>query len=97
MAEAPDRVELERSGGFANIKVRASVPMPDLAADERDGLDALLARPPAAEATPGMPDLHQYDLSIVVGGETHHVRLGEMEIDDRLRPLIKRLEREATS
>jgi Emfourin len=96
MAEAPDRVDLVRTGGFANIAVRASVPAPALTADEKAGLDALLALPPAAEAVAGAPDRQQYDVSIVVGDKTHHVRLGEHEVDERMRPLIRRLERDAS-
>ena len=95
MAEVPDRVDLVRTGGFANIAVRASVPAPALTEDEKAGLDALLARPPAADAVAGAPDRQQYDVSVVVGGKTHHVRLGEHEVDERVRPLIRRLEREA--
>jgi hypothetical protein len=95
MAEVPERVELVRSGGFANIPVRASVPGHALDPHEQAGVDALLARPPAGDAVPGAPDRQQYDLSVVVGEKTHHVRLGEHEVDDRLRPLIRRLERDA--
>jgi hypothetical protein len=95
MAEVPERVELVRSGGFANISVRASVPRNVLNPQEQAGVDALLARPPAGHAVAGAADRHQYDLSVVVGEKTHHVRLGEHEVDDRLRPLIRRLERDA--
>lgn len=96
MADVPERVELVRSGGFANIQVRASVPGHALDLHERAGVNALLARSPAGDAVPGAPDRQQYDLSVVVGEKTHHVRLGEHEIDDRLRPLIERLERDAS-
>ena len=95
MAEVPDRVDLVRSGGFANITVRASIPGHALDPHEQAGVDALLARPPTDDAVPGAPDRQQYDLSVVIGDETHHVRLGEHEVDDRLRPLIRRLERDA--
>lgn len=95
MAEVPDRVELVRTGGFANITVRASVAAPDLDEAEKAGLDELLARPAAEETAAGAPDRQQYDVSISVGGTTHHVRLGELDLDDRLRPLIRRLERDA--
>lgn len=91
----PDRVELVRSGGFANITVRASVLVSALDPHERAGVDALLARPLADDAVAGAPDRQQYDLSIVVDEKSHHVRLGEHELDDRLRPLIRRLERDA--
>ena len=95
MAEVPDRVELVRTGGFANITVRASVPGRDLDPPELEGVAAALAREPATAAVPGAPDRQQYDLSVVVGERTHHVRLGEQEVDDRLRPLIRRLVRDA--
>ena len=96
MTKVPERVDLVRSGGFANITVRASVPGHALDPDEQAGVAALLARPPADDAVPGAPDLHQYDLSVVIDQQTHHVRLREHEIDDRLRPLIRRLERDAS-
>lgn len=95
MADVPERVELVRSGGFANIPVRASVPGHALDPQEQAGVDALLARPPAGDAMPGAPDRQQYDVRVVAGGQTHHVRLGEHEVGDRLRPLIRRLERDA--
>ena len=97
MADVPERVELVRSGGFANITVRASVAATELDPEEQAGVDALLALPAAGgDAAPGAPDRRQYDLSIIVGGRTHHVCLGEHELDDRLRPLVRRLERAAT-
>ena len=65
MAAVPDRVELVRSGGFANITVRASVPGRALDAHELAGVAAILAREPATEAVPGAPDRQQYDLSVV--------------------------------
>jgi len=95
MTEVPDRVELVRSGGFANITVRACVAGRALDPPELAGVAAILAREPAAEAVPGAPDRQQYDLSVVVGEQTHHVRLGEHEVDDHLRPLIRRLVRDA--
>lgn len=95
MAAVPERVELVRSGGLANITRRASVSGPALDEHEQAGVDALLARGGADEAVPGSPDRFQYDLSIVVGDTTHHRRLREHEVDDRLRPLIRRLERDA--
>ena len=95
MVEIPDRVELVRTGGFANITVRACVPGLELDPHELAGVAAVLAREPATAAVPGAPDRQQYDVSVVVGEETHHVRLGEQEVDDRLRPLIQRLVRDA--
>jgi hypothetical protein len=95
MAEQPERIELERSGGFANIPVRASVSGEALEPHERAGVEALLDRAPAGEAASGAPDRFQYDVTVVSGDRRHHVRLAEHEVDERLRPLIDRLERDA--
>jgi hypothetical protein len=96
MPGEPDRIELERSGGFANIPVRASVPTDALAPEERAGIDALLSRDPPTEDAPGEPDRYQYDITVVSGARRHHVRLGEGDVDEQLRPLIDRVERDAT-
>ena len=95
MAE-PERIEFERSGGFANIPLRAELAADALDPRERAGLEALLAREPAGmTARAGAPDRFQYDVSVVAGGRRHHVRLGERELDENLRALIDRLERAA--
>ncbi|MCA1683096.1 MAG: hypothetical protein LC685_03785 [Actinobacteria bacterium] len=95
MAGDPARVELERTGGLAGMRVRAAVPLDHLTSEERAGVDALLSRPSAGAAVAGPADRFQYDLTVVTDGREHHVRLGEIEIDDRLRPLIDRLEGDA--
>jgi hypothetical protein len=43
----------------------------------------------------GAPDRFQYDLTVVGDDGRHTVRLGERDVDEPLRPLIDRLEREA--
>jgi Emfourin len=96
MADEPERIELERTGGFANIPARTSLSANALTAPERAGVDALLSRAPAEGTVAGAPDRFQYDVTVVAGGRHHHVRLGEQEIDEQLRPLIDRLERAAT-
>ena len=96
MTDEPERIELARTGGFANVPVRTSIPAGALGPRERAGVDALLSREPAEGAVAGAPDRFQYDLTVVAGERHHRVRLGEHEIDERLRPLIDRLERDAT-
>jgi hypothetical protein len=95
MADEPERIEFARSGGFANIALRAEVPAAALAPQERAGVDALLAREPAAAAQAGAPDRFQYDVTVVTGGRRHRVQLGERDVDEPLRALIDRLERDA--
>jgi hypothetical protein len=97
MADEPERIELERTGGFANIPARASMSANALTPRERAGVDALLSRAPAEGTVAGAPDRFQYDVTVVAGERHHHVRLGEHEINERLRPLIDRLEGTATS
>jgi len=95
-ADEPEQIELARSGGFANIPMRATVSADALGPHERAGVDALLTRQPAEQAEAGEPDRFQYDVTVVAGERRHRVRLGEREIDERLRPLIDCLERDAT-
>jgi hypothetical protein len=92
----PDRIEFERSGGFANLPLRAELAADALEPQERAALEALLARQPAGPvARAGAPDRFQYDVTVVAGESRHHVQLSEREVDGTLRPLIDRLEREA--
>jgi hypothetical protein len=91
----PERIELTRSGGYANIPMRAAVAVDELGLDERAGIDALLRREPAGEAVAGAPDRFQYDVTVISADGRHRVRLGEQEIEEPLRPLIERLERDA--
>jgi hypothetical protein len=92
----PERIEFERSGGFANVPLRAELTADALDPQERAALDALLERPPAgAAARSGAPDRFQYDFTVIRGGQRHHVQLGEREVDADLGALIDRLERAA--
>ena len=91
----PERIEFERSGGYANIPLRAEVAVDALDPHERAALDALLEREPAAAARAGAPDRFQYDITVVAGEARHHVQLGERDVDETLRALIDRLERAA--
>jgi hypothetical protein len=95
MADEPDRIEFVRTGGFANIAMRATVPADALGPQERAGLDKLLSRDPIEEAAAGEPDRFQYDIAVVSGQRRQHVRLGERDIDEHLRPLIDHLEHHA--
>jgi hypothetical protein len=92
----PERIEFERSGGYANIPLRTALTADDLGPQERAALDALLAREPAGSAArAGVPDRFQYDITVVAGDRRHHVQLGERDVDAPLRALIDRLERAA--
>lgn len=96
MATGPESIELARTGGLANITMRSSVSADALGPREREGVDVLLSRDPIEEAVAGDPDRFGYDVTVVAGNSRHRVRLAEREIDERLRPLIDCLERDAT-
>lgn len=96
MADEPERIEFERTGGFANIPMRATVAAAELGPAERAGVDALLSREPAGQAAvAGFPDRFHYELTVIKGDQRHVVQLGEREIDESLRALIDCLERDA--
>lgn len=95
MTDEPERIEFARSGGFANIPLRAEIAADALDPQERAGVDALLERTPAETPQAGAPDRYQYDVTVVAGDRRHRVQLGEREIDGKVRALIDRLERDA--
>jgi hypothetical protein len=95
MDGGPERIELTRTGGFANIAMRSCVPASALGLEERAGLDALMTREAAGGAVAGFPDRFQYEVTVVAGEQRHIVLLGEHEVDGSLRALIDRLEQDA--
>jgi hypothetical protein len=95
------RVELERSGGFAGVTLRASLDTAELPAAEADAvrrlvdradLDALARRPPAPTR---MPDRFQYDLTVTRDDRRQHLSVGEAAVTPELRPLLDHLMRRA--
>jgi hypothetical protein len=95
VADDPIRIELERSGGFAGLSLKASVDTSQLPPGEaariaelvdRVDFDALAAR--ASEATHRAPDRFQYDLVVSQGGRRHELSLGESAVTPELRPLL---------
>lgn len=102
MADDPIRIDLERSGGFAGVSLKASVDTSQLPPEEartvtelvdRVDFDALAAR----TASPSRaPDRFQYDLAVRRGGERHALSLGESAVPPELRPLLDYLMARAT-
>jgi hypothetical protein len=93
----PIRIDLERSGGFAGVTMRASVDTGTLPPDEAREIDRLVGqvdfaglarRPPAP---PRGADRFHYDLTVRRGGERHHVSLPESAVPPELKPLLDRL------
>jgi hypothetical protein len=83
-------LELERSGGFAGLTLRASVPLSELTEEQLAALEECLSQTPRRNprAGPGAPDRFQYRLRL---GEREAV-LPEDALPSALRPLLGRLE-----
>jgi hypothetical protein len=79
-----DQLELERSGGFAGLTLRALVPFEELSQPQRAAVDDSLSRPPRRSP---QPDRFQYQLRV---GE-RRVVLEEDDFPAVLRPLLRRL------
>jgi hypothetical protein len=79
-----DQLELERSGGFAGLTLRALVPFEELSQPQRAAVDDSLSSPPRRRP---QPDRFQYQLRV---GE-RRVVLEEDDFPAVLRPLLRRL------
>ena len=79
-----DQLELERSGGFAGLTLRALVPFEELSQPQRAAVDDSLSSPPPSRP---QPDRFQYQLRV---GE-RRVVLEEDDFPAVLRPLLRRL------
>ena len=83
-AGAEDNLEVERSGGFGGLTVRASVPVAELESPERAAIEQRLGRAPSA---PSGPDRFVYRFRMH-GRETD---VQEDRMPSALRPLLDRL------
>ncbi len=91
------RVELTRSGGFANLTLRRSLDTNDLPPEEARALIRLVERADLAGLSKRSPirgsgaDRFQYDLTITRGDEKQHVSVAEGKVTSELRALIDKL------
>jgi hypothetical protein len=89
------RVEVVRSGGFANRQLRAAVDTSELAPDDAARLTQLVGRADlaGAAARPRAPargaDRYQYDLTVTEGARREHVTVTEGELSPELRALVR--------
>jgi hypothetical protein len=80
-----DELELERSGGFAGLTLRALVPFAELSPPQRAAVEEALSRPSSSEQR---PDRFQFQLRL---GDQETV-LEEEDLPAVLRPLLGRLQ-----
>jgi hypothetical protein len=91
------RIEFERTGGFAGMKLSTSVELDELSPHDQEMLESAVESANFSQlprrmisAAPGA-DRFQYHLVVEQEGERHEVDVGEAVIPDTLRPLIDHL------
>lgn len=91
------RIHFERTGGFAGMRMTATVDTeslsPDEARDWREMVDAAgFFDLPATITTPTPgADRFQYKLTVEAEGRRHTVEMGEAAAPEALQPLLQRL------
>ena len=97
------RIELLRSGGFANLRVKKTVDTSQLPAEQARELSELIEGVDLEDLARRSPlrgrgaDRFQYDLTVIAGEEERHVSLSEDAMPAELRPLIQWILKKRTS
>ena len=89
------RISFERSGGFANITMKAAIDEKDLAPDEAQKLRQMVEEadffslPGKITSRSPQPDRFQYELRLEEKGREHTVKVSEEAMPEKLKPLGK--------
>ncbi|HEY4025791.1 MAG TPA: protealysin inhibitor emfourin [Candidatus Dormibacteraeota bacterium] len=83
-AAAAETLEVERSGGFGGLTLRASVPLAQLSPRERAAIEECFRHP---SAPPSGPDRFVYRFRM----HGHEADVQEDQVPVELRPLLDRL------
>ncbi len=91
------RIHFERTGGFAGMRMTATVNTESLSSEEARDLHEMVEAAgffdlPAVitTPTPGADRFH-YKLTVEAEGRQHTVEMGEAAVPEALRPLLQRL------
>lgn len=88
------RLEVVRSGGFANLRVAAFLDTDELPPTEAQDIEARVGQVDIKRLAEDSPlrgrgtDRFQYDVKVIRGGEEHHVIASEAELPPELRAVI---------
>jgi hypothetical protein len=97
MMERQYRVDFERTGGFAGLRLAATVDRRRLPPEEAARLDGNLAAagffdlPEKIAPAPGGADRFHYRITVEEQGRKHTVEFGEASAPEALQPLIRQL------
>ena len=94
------RIQFERTGGIANIPLRAEVDSAQMSPDRAQELERLVEKArvfdqPAQPQAPAIPDDLHYEITIEDGGRSHTFRIGDAAAADDLKLLFDFLGDEA--
>ena len=95
------RIEFERSGGFAGLRLAATIEVDSLSVEEADELCRLVEEagffdlPTLIAGGDARPDQFTYKVTVETQGRGHTVELENGEPPPALRPLLDRLTRVA--
>jgi hypothetical protein len=93
----PFRVEFERTGGFAGMRVAAAIDSTKLPPEDARQLEENLAAagffhlPPRPASPAGGADSFHYRITVEEGGRKHTVECGESAAPEALQPLLRQL------
>ncbi|MBZ5551090.1 MAG: hypothetical protein LAO21_00105 [Acidobacteriia bacterium] len=91
------RIRLQRSGGFAGIKLSSSVDTEELGADQAGRITkmvegaAFFELPDTLKSARPMPDRFVYRIQVEEGGRVKEVEVDEASLPDQLKPLVQHL------
>jgi len=91
------RIHFERTGGFAGMRMTATVNTESLSSEEARDLQEMVEAAgffdlPAVITTPTPgADRFYYKLTVEAEGRQHTVEMGEAAVPEALRPLLQRL------
>jgi hypothetical protein len=90
------RIQFERTGGFAGIRLAVDLTEADLSENEWQTLQAAIQQAEFFQLPPkvtggGQPDQFNYQVTVETDTHSHTVELGEGGIPDRVQPLIQQL------
>lgn len=92
------RIQFERTGGFAGMRIAVSVDTASLPADEARELIELVEAaqffglPPDIQSPTGADQFH-YKLTVEAEGRQHTIEAGDAAAPERLQPLFLKLTR----
>lgn len=94
---APLKIQFERSGGFAGMKIRFLLEDKDLSEDEREQLWEMLQQAKIFNKKPQAKPLHAsidrftYRLTVANGDQEYMIEMEEGNIPQEMRPLLEYL------